>query len=386
MGIMAAELAVFLENAETTAVRDTVAFWAMGFALGALLVSLQPHPRRGAGFVPLAECGCLAALAWAWAGADLPGPGFTLGIMGGIICMPLRTAYRVDMPDENLGVGLAIMNTAVSAAVFGCVIAVRNTAHAWHFVALAFSLVVAIAASSRAFMRELIEQVSEILLAIGYRVRAGGPGLSQIPLRGPVLIIGNHAAWFDPLWVGKIVPRPIYPMMTSRFFDKPVLRWLMSRVVQAIRVPEVNFRRDAPELKDAIGVLDRGECLMIFPEGAMRRKEEQPLRQFGQGVWRILQQRPQTPVIACWIEGSWGCYFSYYNGLPTMNKRLDFRRPIDIAFGPLQRMPADLLNDQRAIRSLLMEACSDARRYLGLPPLTLPHSRVEEGQRTAGQI
>ncbi len=45
---------------------------------------------------------------------------------------------------------------------------------------------------------------------------------------------------------------------------------------------------------------------MIFPEGFLRRKEEQPLRRFGQGAWAILQARPDTPVFATWIEGGVG--------------------------------------------------------------------------------
>ena len=53
-----------------------------------------------------------------------------------------------------------------------------------------------------------------------------------------------------------------------------------------------------------------------------------PLSQFGQGVWHILHERPDTPVVVCWIEGGWGCYFSYYNGPPTVNKRFDWWRRI----------------------------------------------------------
>ena len=90
------------------------------------------------------------------------------------------------------------------------------------------------------------------------------------------------------------------------------------------------YRREAPELREAVAALDRGECVLIFPEGYMRRRVERPLRQFGQGVWHILRERPQTPVVVCWIEGGWGSYTSYYNGPPTVNKKVDWARHIDI--------------------------------------------------------
>src|SRR5439155_13114898 len=139
-----------------------------------------------------------------------------------------------------------------------------------------------------------------------YRIRAHGPGMGRIPLRGPLLVIANHAAYLDPLFVGKVVPRRLTPMMTSYFYDKPGVHFLMAHVLRPIRVEWTAFRRDVPELREAIAALDRGACLVIFPEAYLRRKADVPLRQFGQGVWRILRERPRTPVVALWIEGGWG--------------------------------------------------------------------------------
>jgi 1-acyl-sn-glycerol-3-phosphate acyltransferase len=215
-----------------------------------------------------------------------------------------------------------------------------------------------------------MELVLEMLIWPFYRVRGRGPGLEHFPGRGPLLVIANHSAWFDPLWLGKVLPRRVVPMMTSVFYDLPGLRWLMQRVVHAIRVQASTFRREAPELQKAIRLLDRGGCVVLFPEGAMRKTAEKPLKQFGQGVWHILKQRPDTPVIVCWIEGGWGCYFSYYKGPPTKNKRMDFWRRIDIAVGPVQRIDPALLEDHRATRSYLMRVCLETRRYLGLEPLS----------------
>src|SRR5262249_54007348 len=153
-------------------------------------------------------------------------------------------------------------------------------------------------------------------------------------------------------------------------YDIPFLKpWF--RFVGAIRVEAATFRREVPELKDAIATLDRGDCLVIFPEGAMRKREEQPLRMFGQGVVHILRERPQTPVVICWIEGAWGCYFSYFNGLPTKNKRLDRRRRIEVALEAPRLIDPALLEDQKALRRYLMEACLQARTHLRLPALTL---------------
>jgi hypothetical protein len=103
----------------------------------------------------------------------------------------------------------------------------------------------------------------------------------------------------------------------------------------------------------------------------MRRREERPLKQFGQGVWHILRDRPQTPVVVCWIEGGWGSYASYWKGPPAVNKRMDFWRHIDIAVGEPMVLGAELLADQRATRSYLMRVCLETRKYLGLEPFLL---------------
>src|SRR6185503_2244469 len=137
-----------------------------------------------------------------------------------------------------------------------------------------------------------------------------------LPTRGPIVVFANHCAFLDPLWVAKLIPLRLRPLMTARFFDKPVIRWLMTRVFYTIRVPEEAFRREAPEIQEAIAAIERGQSVLIFPEGWLKRKDEQAIRRFGQGIYQILREKPDTPVVACWIEGGWGSYMSYKNGPP----------------------------------------------------------------------
>jgi 1-acyl-sn-glycerol-3-phosphate acyltransferase len=228
-----------------------------------------------------------------------------------------------------------------------------------------------------AFYRPAVEGTAEFILQPFYRIKIVGPAVGRLPARGPCLVIANHAAWFDPLFLAKVLPLPVTPMMTSRFYDLPVISWLMRRVIGTIRVPEVPYRHEAPELKEAVAALDRGECIVLFPEGYLRRKEEQPLRRFGRGIWKILSDRPNTPIFAGWIEGNWGSFFSYRNGPPTKGKRMDFWRHIDIGIvGPLTISPTTLA-DHMATRVFLMQQVAAAREPLGLPPIEVPVAAVE---------
>ena len=345
--------------------------WAgLGAAAGALLAPLQPHPCRVLCVVPAAVTGLAAVLLWsAHTGAIGPWPGFLVGLTAGLAAVPLGTAYLAFLPPGARGYGVAWMVLPAAAAArltFGLLPGLDRLPPAGRFGLLAAVAAAAVAAAWWAFFREFAETVAELLLVPFYRLRVHGPGVARFPMRGPLLVLANHHAWFDPLWLCKALPRRTTPLMISIYFDRPVLHWLMSRVIRAIRVQDTPYRREAPELEQAVAALDQGGCVMIFPEGVVRRKEEVPLRHFGQGVWRILRERPDTPVVVCWIEGGWRSFTSFYQGPPMTNKPLDWRRPIDIVLEEPQVLAPALLDEQRATRHYLEQACLDARRHLGL--------------------
>lgn len=223
--------------------------------------------------------------------------------------------------------------------------------------------------SWRRLLRPTYELWVESWLRVLYRICPTGPGVKGIPPTGPLLVIANHACWWDPLFVASALPRPITAMMTSGFYDIWHLRLFMKYVVKAIRVEEKPLRRDAPELQEAVAALERGECLVIFPEGYLRRKEEVPLRRFGRGVYEILKARPGTPVVAAWVEGAWGSWCSWKDGPPAKNKRMDIRHRIDVGLSSPITVPPEALENHWATRVFLMNEVSAARRHLDLEPL-----------------
>lgn len=354
--------------------------WAtiVGLAVGSWVAGLNPHPRRVQGLAVLGAAGLTLTLLLLSLGVDPHGVvGFVLGFMGGFINVPLSATYQAAVPTDARGNAMALRHLTDHAGVLLFTGLLWSLASAefldaygqlWLLTGIAL---VAAAVCGWWLLRELLELFVEILLWPMQRIRARGPGLDGLPAQGPLIVLANHSAYLDPMWVAKVVPRRLIPMMTSAFFDLPVIRWLMINVAHTIRVPVGKFRREVPEIKEAIAVLDRGDALLVFPEGALRRKDDQPLRPFGQGIWHILRERPGTPVLVCWIEGGWGSYFSYFNGPPTKNKRFDFRRRIEIGINAPVVLDATVLEHHRTTRTFLMQACLDARRQLGLDPFKI---------------
>jgi 1-acyl-sn-glycerol-3-phosphate acyltransferase len=358
---------------------------AAGVGIGSLLAGVQKHPRRMLGLVPWAGLGMTLSLLWA-ASAGMPSDWLcgVFGIMVGLINVPLASTYQLALPPEVRGNGMALRNMAdglVAAVTAGMLFALAS--YADFSVAVQLWLIAAIAlvatlAAAWIFRREVVEQLVEFLFAIMYRFRAAGPGHDAFPPRGPVIVVANHSGYLDPMWLAKVLPRTVTPMMTAYFFDVPWMRWMMVYVFDAIRVEMPKFRRELPDMAAAIAALDANKCLVIFPEGRLRRTEERPLSMFGQGVWHILRERPDTPVVVCWIEGGWGSYVSYYQGLPMKNKPIDVRHPISIGVGAPIVVDADTLADHRKTRLYLMELCRAAREHLGLAPLAVQQMEAED--------
>jgi 1-acyl-sn-glycerol-3-phosphate acyltransferase len=350
----------------------------IGAITGTVLAILVSHPYRVLGLLPPALTAGAAVAAIS--GSTTDSPHWLLYLLAGVAGC---TAVAQDIYHNRFGQHLHWNPGSASLLVFVVTLltwrstladSLRWTRPTDYLAAAAILFGVAAVVAWLYLFRPFIELAAEPVVWLMYAIRGAGPGLAAVPRRGPCLVVANHACWFDPLFLAKVLPRPVTPMMTSRFYDLPVIRWFMRRF-GVIRVPEKAMKHDPVEVHEAVAALDRGACVVVFPEGYLRRAEDRPLRRFGRGVWQILQSRPDTPVFACWIEGGWGSFCSYKSGPPTKNKRPDFRRPVAVAVDGPVGVDADTLKDHLATRVYLMNRVLAARAFLGLPelpPVVLP--------------
>jgi 1-acyl-sn-glycerol-3-phosphate acyltransferase len=332
-----------------------------GVLCGVGLTALQSSPLRIRGLVPLGALLVTVGLAWSFVAGSWLFASVPFGIGAGLMAASLRGAIASLAPEAPTMSATIIAALLVGLGTIAGVILARVSPTSG-----ILAVVVGLCALALAliWIRPVIELTAELLFWPGYRVRSYGPGLERFPLRGPVLVIANHAAWLDPLWVARALPRPLTPLMLSTFYHLPVLSLLTRYVVHAIPVPATGFRRETPELTASVAALDRGECVLIFPEGWLRRKDEQPLRRFAQGVCRILKERPGTPVVACWVEGGWGSLTSWRDGPPLHGKPLDWRRDIAVGVNAPEVISPAVLAEDQATRLYLMQACLQSRMHL----------------------
>ena len=340
---------------------------------------LHPHPHRTMGPIPYALAGAFGCCLWGAVADDWWGPA-----VGALACLAV-TLPGLATGFEVWGRGPALVRAAGGLAALAAVpFAIPDDADrmrriaGWTAVGVAF---VTFVYALWTFRRSAFEVVCEMILAPLYRVRAFGPGLDAMPNRGPFLVIANHGALFDPMWVSAPMKPPARYMMISIFYDLPVVSWLMRRVCEAIRVQDSPYRTDAPELRAAAECLDRGDAVLIFPEGWLRRKEEVELRRFARGAWAILAARPATVVYPCWVEGNWGTAVSHKDGPPCKKRKIDFWHRITVAFGEPFVVPPEILAKHMKTRLFLMDKVIAARSHIaGLPPIKLGMAAEEGGE------
>ncbi|HEV2752649.1 MAG TPA: 1-acyl-sn-glycerol-3-phosphate acyltransferase, partial [Solirubrobacteraceae bacterium] len=93
-------------------------------------------------------------------------------------------------------------------------------------------------------------------------------GREHIPADGPVLLAANHRSFLDPFLIGTMVRRPVFFVTKRELFAHPLVAWYLNRL-GAFPIDRGNA--DADAMGTARSLLERGECVVIFPEGTRTR-------------------------------------------------------------------------------------------------------------------
>jgi 1-acyl-sn-glycerol-3-phosphate acyltransferase len=105
-----------------------------------------------------------------------------------------------------------------------------------------------------------------VILRLGFGFRVEGRAYE--PPAGPVVVVSNHLSDLDPLVVGAALRRRVTFMAKHELFQVPGVRWWIA-ACGAFPV-----RRGAPDrhaLRTALGILERGGVVVMFPEGTRGR-------------------------------------------------------------------------------------------------------------------
>ena len=129
-------------------------------------------------------------------------------------------------------------------------------------------------------------------------------GLEHVPRSGPAILAINHISYFDPLAAAFIADRA---HRRARFLAKSELfhdRWIGWVLRGADQIEVKRGTRDAPiALDEAYAALDRGELVVVFPEGTVTTDPDlQPMAPKS-GAARLAIKR-DVPLVPCAVWGT----------------------------------------------------------------------------------
>ncbi|MGH2903589.1 MAG: lysophospholipid acyltransferase family protein [Solirubrobacteraceae bacterium] len=118
-------------------------------------------------------------------------------------------------------------------------------------------------------------------------------GREHLPRSGPLLLASNHRSFLDPFVIGTLVRRPVYYMAKRELFEKRWQAWVLN-ALGAFPVDRGAGDRDA--IDTARAILERGDCVVVFPEGT--RVRPGPLGAPRRGIGRLALESgaPVAPV------------------------------------------------------------------------------------------
>lgn len=180
----------------------------------------------------------------------------------------------------------------------------------------------------------------------------------RVPSSGPALLAGNHRGALDgPLMVA-FVERPARFLAKSELFRGWVVRplgWLG-------QIPIDRGRADREALRRAVGVLEEGNVLGMFPEGT---RGAGAVTSVQHGIAYVAIRSPGVPIVPVACIGT-------ETALPKGSKLPRFRAKVDIVFG--EPFTVSVPDDPRTRRAVAT-AAEEIRQALA--------AHVAEAERTA---
>ncbi|MFT4049457.1 MAG: 1-acyl-sn-glycerol-3-phosphate acyltransferase [Solirubrobacterales bacterium] len=118
-------------------------------------------------------------------------------------------------------------------------------------------------------------------------------GREHVPSDGPIIFASNHRSFLDPFIIGSMTKRPLFYVAKMELFQKPLQGWFLNSLGA---IPVMRDQSDQELLKTVSAILERGDSLVIFPEGTRVRPGSLGRPRRGVGRFALETGVPIVPV------------------------------------------------------------------------------------------
>ncbi|MFC9280452.1 lysophospholipid acyltransferase family protein [Streptomyces collinus] len=184
-------------------------------------------------------------------------------------------------------------------------------------------------------------------------------GAWRMPATGPAILAVNHSHNIDGPMVMGVAPRPTHFLIKKEAFIGPLGAFLSG--IGQLKVDRTAADRAA--IGQALGVLENGGVLGIFPEGTRGEGDFASLRA-GLAYFAVRSGAPIVPVA---VLGSSDRPGRLVKGLPPLRSRVDvvFGDPFEAGDGSGRRTRRALDEATERIQKQLTSHLENARRLTG---------------------
>jgi 1-acyl-sn-glycerol-3-phosphate acyltransferase len=124
-------------------------------------------------------------------------------------------------------------------------------------------------------------------------------GREHIPAEGGVIIAANHRSFLDPFVIATMARRPMYYVAKQELFLRPWQAWILNALGA---FPVNRGAGDEDMVGTAKAILDRGDIVLIFPEGTRIRPGSLGKPKRGVGRLALESGAPVVPVAVIGTE------------------------------------------------------------------------------------
>lgn len=166
--------------------------------------------------------------------------------------------------------------------------------------------------------QQVLLDAGHVLFGALFRLQV--EGRRHLPADGGVLVVCNHPTLLDPALISLALPRPAVHMSHAHTFAYEPVGYAME-VFDTLRLEPGAGMLTA--LRQAIGVLEEGRVLIVFPEGGV--SPDGSLQPFQPGAARLAVEAgcPVVPAAVVGSEEAW-----------PPGRAMPRFRPITVRLGP----------------------------------------------------
>ena len=108
-----------------------------------------------------------------------------------------------------------------------------------------------------------------------------------------MILASNHRSFLDPFAIGACLGRPIYFVAKQELFKNPLLGWILNCLGA---FPVKRGAADEESVDTALALLERGQAVVIFPEGTRIRTGSLGSPKRGVGRLALQSGKPVVPI------------------------------------------------------------------------------------------